>query len=213
VTFRHIVQEDSEEPDIDVDSARKEAFGTGADSDQTLFEDSSENSNIENNFLDQILHKGAEDSPDVFKRVRLFTRWQDSPESRGSKITAFGNGTSFWDVTKSMHDMIYEFDGALLDHLTNYLDNTRSRDAWEDVLFVWTGFIGRTLKQSYPIVLIYTKKKRVRSSAVSALQRSSWARKNGLLVASCSGPRWKGYFLNWAAEYEPHNVGWWSEDL
>ena len=159
---------------------------------------------------DSFGEKEAEDGPDLFKRVRLFTRWQDSAESRGTKIETSG-GVTFWDFAETKYDIVLQLGNALFDYLTlnhdDYIFEGFDRNSQD--YFYWLGFLGKTLQQSYPVVLFYSKNKLIRRRVVNCYQSSMWVNKNGILFAACSGPRWKRHILNWASENRPEVVEGW----
>jgi hypothetical protein len=220
VTFRQVIEKsedlasvanDNGETTLSVTALKEAASDDLRDEDKIYDPNVNVENDTLNNFLDE---KGAEDGPDLFKRVRLFTRWQDSAESRGTKIETLG-GVTFRDFAKTKYDIVFQLEEALLDYVIlnhrHYLDEGIDEDLQD--FFYWTGFLGKTLQQSYPVVLLYSKMKIIRRRVVNCYQSNMWVNKNGILVATCSGPRWRRHFLNWAIENKPEEAEDWIRTL
>jgi len=215
VTFRRVVEESEDLAFVANDKSETALRVKETAPDDLRDGDKMDGSNVENDTLNIFLgEKGAEDGPDLFKRVRLFTRWQDSAESRGTKIETLG-GVTFWDFAKTKYDIVFQLEDALSDYMIlnheGYIFEGFDTNFQE--FFYWMGFLGKTLQQSYPVVLLYAKKKLIRRRAMNCYQSNMWVNKNGILVATCSGPRWKRHFLNWALENKPEKVESWRIDL
>jgi hypothetical protein len=213
VTFRRIIDESENLLTVagDNNETALSVWEAATDEDQV------EDSNVENNVLNNLLKgKRTEDGPEVFKRVRLFTRWQDSVGSRGHKIAAFG-GTAVWDYAKTISGIAELFADAVFDHLER-----RSKFGYKNYVFEGSDdsyfykicFLGQTVQQSYPALFFYSKNKRVRQRIVKLVRNIAWVHQNGMLVASCSAPQWKEHFLDWALENRwPEEVERWRRDL
>jgi hypothetical protein len=217
VTFRQVIEESEDPASVGNDNSETTLRVKGTDPDNLQDGDEIDDSDVNvgnetlNNFLGE---KGAGDGPDLFKRVWLFTRWQDSAESRGTKIEILGRVT-FWGFAKTKYDIVFQLEEALSD----YIALSRKDYIWgrfkeyHESFFYWTGFLGKTLQQSYPVVLLYSRRKLMRRRVVNCYQSNMWVNKNRTWVAACSGPRWKRHFLNWALENKPEVVERWRRTL
>ncbi|KAH8587904.1 hypothetical protein B0O99DRAFT_601275 [Bisporella sp. PMI_857] len=83
VTFRQVIEESEDLASVASDNSETTLYGK-----QTSLDDLRDGDKIDDSI--SLGEKGAEDGRDLFKRVRLFTRWQDSAESRGHKIETLG---------------------------------------------------------------------------------------------------------------------------
>lgn len=207
VTFRQVIEESGDPESIANDNSETTLRVKETSPDDLQDED--EIDAVLNNCLGE---KGADVGPDIFKRVRLFTRWQDSAESRGAKIETLG-GVTFWDIAKSKYGIFFQLHRALADYVflnhVDYIFDTNSGG----MFCSWMGFVGKTLQQSCPVFLLYAKKKLIRRRAVNCYQSNMWVTKNGFLVAACSGPRWKRHFLNNVLENKPEEAERWRRNL
>ncbi|KAI1327118.1 hypothetical protein F5Y16DRAFT_399667 [Xylariaceae sp. FL0255] len=129
------------------------------------------------------------DGPEIFKRVRLLTRWEDRLEYRGDR-TLFIDGISFWEMTS--HDVVRQMGLAIL---VRILASTNS---------VWSGFeelpefdsgllynflfAGCTRTQSVPIILVTANLGKIRRRAAKMIRTLDWVQ-NGSRISVVTLPR------------------------
>ncbi|KAF2430873.1 hypothetical protein EJ08DRAFT_697081 [Tothia fuscella] len=111
--------------------------------------------------------------PEIFKRVKFLSRWEDQLESRGSFRGIVGN-IHLWGISSRSHVTTmarFQFRVAIYIHL-------KISSAWicgPDPLDMhrvgfFTGFAGRSRKQSSPVIIVASDSKRTRRRALRVLK-------------------------------------------
>lgn len=110
----------------------------------------------------------SDDSADVFKRVRLFTRWQDAIESRKYKpIFKYGQ-ISVWEVC--LRDPVWNAWVFIECALTEAFDEELKLSPWNDVTYSLF-FLGTSRQNSRPMIPFYANNRKVCQWALSITRR------------------------------------------
>jgi hypothetical protein len=159
------------------------------------------NNDIAVSDLEQILHdKNYDCSIDLFKRARLFTRWQDAEESRsGGLVMKLGN-MSMWDTNGAADDVNDQITDLFHRSVMAPWGIRNLYDMSDDEILQWpyksTGirsftsvrvcFVGTSRQNARPLVHIYTKDKILRRRIVAALKRLDWLAlgKSGVVIST-----------------------------
>ncbi|KAF2867791.1 hypothetical protein BDV95DRAFT_610692 [Massariosphaeria phaeospora] len=131
----------------------------------------------------------TEDSVEVFKRIRYISRWEDRSESRGSVQYRTGQ-YKWWDCQKSAESH------TIMNVSLSYLQTTMPKDllpstleSWRDHLFVYLKFIGTSVEQSRPMLMLFSTKKWYRKEAWKCLRNILWIKAHPSLILITSGSR------------------------
>lgn len=157
-----------------------------------------------------------EDGPEIFKRVRLLTRWEDRRESRGRlcylQRNGDGSGLGIWKANGEV--------------AINMKDNLAMRCAqWGKWIFAGASatccmisicFMGKTITSSRPAIFIYASEKKARRRILKVTQEVDWVRQNPhFLACVCPLPKTIKHFLmgqQLFEAWEQHNTslhrGW-----
>jgi hypothetical protein len=173
-----------------------------------------EEEDIEGMVLEKLLkYKPVIDSPDIFKRVRFLSRWEDCPESRESRFCSIGDvhfwtmGTNGWAglAQKQMRNAVrYHFSGS---------SGLRDIGPWSynklhpaHRIWVMVGFVGRTREESRPIVLLYSGLEELRRCALKTVKELAWlAPDSHILSASTSSSKF-GTKVDWEERARRQNM-------
>jgi hypothetical protein len=134
-----------------------------------------------------LLPNKIEDSPEIFKRVRFITRWEDFEESRGPLIWISG-GVSCWGtaVKGPAWYPVKQIKSAAAAALRVTLsDNFRESGFWAAVNIF---FIGSSRQDSKPVFTIYTNSDIWRQAFFRVARK--WLRSNNIhlpIVSSTGG--------------------------
>jgi hypothetical protein len=137
----------------------------------------------------------AEDSPDVFKRVRFLSRWEDLQESRGPlvvKIGAFG----LWGLKGPGLAAYHQMSKSLVAEYTCSWNRVVEGVSWPDQCFICSVFfVGTSVKNSTPVILIYAETRELRENVIKTLQNVDWLKSNTrIMLASASGNLFLRFF-------------------
>lgn len=147
-----------------------------------------ESADSETDVPDHLLQvRRFENGPEIFKRVRFLTRWQDADELRGP-IYGTINETHFWYLTSHATYVGAQIRNKLIDDL--YMGEWFRTKRYFDVIYTVL-FVGKTRQQSYPVVVLYCKDKYELQRTKNMTRRLKWLQQSDILVLSCSGPVWK----------------------
>jgi hypothetical protein len=136
---------------------------------------------------DLISMSDIEEGPEVFKRVRFLSRWEFRRESRGALHYRTGQH-NWWGACGPEAE-------AMLDSIDTIVKANISRifaaagdDMWKGTLYANIHFVGLTLQQWRPVLLIFCMTKKVRREAWKHFTGIDWIRANPALVllTSCS---------------------------
>jgi hypothetical protein len=168
-----------------------------------------------------------DDSLDVFKRVRLFTRWQDAEESRSGKLFTKVGKVSLWSVagparevcTQMMHNLTSEAFGNRQDICTyDYKpceENGREklRDAY--LFVVGFFFLGTCRRKARPVVTVYSKDKYGRHKVVRSMRGLDWfhPNKSGVVATTWCNPVIRQQIIEDSVRYDGWDRGFAEEVL
>ncbi|KAK6084031.1 hypothetical protein SCUP515_01727 [Seiridium cupressi] len=137
------------------------------------------------------------EGPEVFKRVRFLSRWEDLPESRGFVFASFGN-VHLWTISLHGYAGMIKNQMALstvvqAGRFFDYIHaDQESCVPYHDVrsrLWFKLGFIGRSKMRSVPALVLYSELRKVRSRARRVLKELPWLQgKSRYLLMTGSGP-------------------------
>ncbi|CAN9411990.1 unnamed protein product [Alternaria alternata] len=124
----------------------------------------------------------TEEGPEVFKRVRFLSRWEFRLESRGSLFAKVGQYN--WWIASCLEAT------AMKVNLINTLQNVSARHTWvspgaswsERKLLFCVFFVGPTLQESRPVLVIFGMSKKVRREAWKHSIGIDWIRANPSLI-------------------------------
>lgn len=102
------------------------------------------------------------DGPEIFKRVKFLSRWEDSTEFRGPHVK-FNNGIHFWSLNTagSGHEIDNQISLMTCDQLNLIPGNEWSKQADCDLVFPedWIifilGFAGSSARSSIPVIILF----------------------------------------------------------
>ncbi|TAQ88386.1 hypothetical protein B7494_g3320 [Chlorociboria aeruginascens] len=97
--------------------------------------------------------KRTEDSPEVFKRVRFITRWEDFEESRGDMIWSSG-GISCWKNSGPASDPASKILTSVSDY---WCDDSPKIMPPKLVLVAGMFFVGPNRQHSVPVIIVYAR--------------------------------------------------------
>ncbi len=164
---------------------------------------SSEENEIATSVPSHLLYYGdIDDSLDVFKRVRLFTRWQEAEESRSGKLfTKIGN-VSLWSVAGPAAEvctqMMQSFEVEAYANMqglgiSKYKPGEEKGEGkLRDVLFFHVAFyfLGTCRQKARPVVTVYSKDKWFRHKVVRSMRGLHWLHpnKSGVVAITACNP-------------------------
>jgi hypothetical protein len=158
-------------------------------------EDETECLDIETEVLDDWLRSNTiQEGPDVFKRVRLLTRWEDCSESIGPVLARRGR-IHLWGVSKNGFATTADFQirvsmlVQLITHTSLIYKPNHGRWICNDGEELWfhVGFLGYTKANSNPVIVILSDSSRHRQRAIKVMQKLEWL-KSGSRFQIFSGP-------------------------
>jgi len=140
-------------------------------------------------------------SPDIFKRVRFFTRWQDSGESRLGDLFVEFQGVSLWKCTGPALEVTSQMTELLNDNLAawgyvNYpeiLPSLHDEDytSLAQMGFCWNFFfLGTCRRKARPVLVIYSRDKEIRQEIAEFIATQEWLHpnKSGLVTTTVYNP-------------------------
>lgn len=125
--------------------------------------------------------EGPVDGPDVFKRVKFLTRWEDRYESRGNLWITIGN-IHFWSTSsQGVASMArYEMAVSLVCQIylyQNWIWEGQPRKIatrWKRTIGMRIAFAGYSREKSLPIIIITSYSKKARTRAMKVLKLLDW---------------------------------------
>jgi hypothetical protein len=166
---------------------------------QVCCEDDHIEDSIPSNLL--IAHN-VEDSPEVFKRTRFVTRWQDSEQSRDFNFVKVGAMTCWapagpaLPVRRRICDILREH----VERRERYIFQPPKARQPISPRSITCGmfFIGPELQKSKPFILIYSESKSIRRRALKvARELPCLGPQSDIAVATCSGPIFRADIESW----------------
>jgi hypothetical protein len=142
-----------------------------------------------------------DDSLDAFKRVRLFTRWQDAEESRSAHLFTKVGNVSLWNVagpalevcTQMMQNLFDAFMNGQKRRIYDYKPcEQKEREKLRDAHFFNIGFffLGTCRRQARPVVTVYSKDKFSRQEVLRRMRGLDWFHpsKSGVVATTWCNP-------------------------
>jgi hypothetical protein len=147
-----------------------------------------------------LYYEGIDDSPDVFKRVRLFTRWQDAEESRSGELFMKFGEVSLWHVAGPAAEVCTQKSNLLRETWENRnkfgIDEYESLEEREKLrvnvwhLFMDFFFLGTCRRKARPVFIVYSKHKQFRHEVAETLRELDWLdpNKSGVVATTWCNP-------------------------
>ncbi|KAF4631717.1 hypothetical protein G7Y89_g6414 [Cudoniella acicularis] len=146
-------------------------------------------------------HGEIDDSPDVFKRVRLFTRWQDAEESRAGDLFMKLGDVSLWEVSGPASEVCNQMSYLVQDALEDEYDFwDEGYESWDEegkrlspderCLYYCIFFLGTCRRKARPVLIVYSKYKSFRNKMVGSLRGLDWLdpSKSGVIATTWYNP-------------------------
>ena len=138
---------------------------------------------IHDNISKEVLEwQAAEDTPEVFKRVRFITQWYDAEDSRSASCLRVGQ-LFIWKARNSARTHRKQLVPMSAQILKQKWDDTFDFSA--DIV-VNMYFLGTTRQDSVPVFNIYSKCKRNRDEMSKHARELPWFRTGSIRIATCS---------------------------
>jgi hypothetical protein len=119
--------------------------------------------------------EGFADGPEIFKRVRFLSRWEDLGESRGSLVRSFGNvhiwGLSFSPLAKMAS---FQIRVMVVAQLLLYRNWILPKANQAEGLWFRSFFMGHSREQSTPVIVLFAETKRARRRALKVVEQLDW---------------------------------------
>ncbi|KAI1263575.1 hypothetical protein F5Y18DRAFT_122145 [Xylariaceae sp. FL1019] len=114
------------------------------------------------------------DGLQVFKRVRLLSRWEDQLDSRGRQFFHIGE-VCFWDLSSDHAVAVSAFFQMAVAIITQLIISPIHK---QDQVIIMYCFGGRTLASSIPSIFVLSKVREARQGVARSIRRLEWVRKN-----------------------------------
>ncbi|KAH8632896.1 hypothetical protein IG631_11530 [Alternaria alternata] len=156
--------------------------------------------------VDLVTMSDIKEGPEVFKRVRFLSRWEFRLESRGPLRYKTGQ-YNWWKAscpeTLAMRKALRV---AFNENWAEHVFPTGTPRRWQESLFINFFFVGSTLQQSRPVLVIFSMSKKVRRETQKHFTGIDWVRANPSLVllTSCSTMFHSRISLEHAMRYRAH---------
>jgi hypothetical protein len=131
--------------------------------------------------MDLATSSKTEEGPEVFKRVRFLSRWEFRHESRG-KLRYQIDQYSWWGAGCPEAVALRTVAASAI--LRRYRSERVSLkcDNWETCIGISLCFVGKTLQQSIPVLLVFSMDKKRRRRVWETLSDLEWVRANPSLI-------------------------------
>jgi hypothetical protein len=152
---------------------------------------------IHDNTSKEVLEwQAAEDTPEVFKRVRFITQWFDAEDSRSVSCYRVGPQLFIWNAI-----------GSARTHRKQLVTTSAQilKQKWDDKfdfsaqVVVNLYFLGTTRQGSVPVFNIYSRCKRNRDRMSKHARGLPWFRTGSIRIATCSAAAIRDHIIR-------HNV-------
>jgi hypothetical protein len=167
-----------------------------------------ESHDITTSFPDHLLDApDPSNALDIFKRARLFTRWQDASESRARPLLFDFGGVSLWaahgpashvstQIVRLIEHSVLSFPGGVhIFHSPSVINTPGGMLDYLDSEFVhfcaWgIYFLGTSRRNAKPILLFYSKHKILRQLALNTFRGLEWLdwRNSGVVTTTWHHP-------------------------
>jgi hypothetical protein len=165
------------------------------------------------------------DSLDVFKRVRLFTRWQDAEESRAGRLFfKFGNVSLWWVSGPAIEvcaQMMQNLKSEAFGDMSNIRvkqyrpckEREKLRDADSEFFFAGFYFLGTSRRKARPVFILYSKYKYVRHGVLGSMRGLEWfdPNKSGVVATTWCNPVIRQQIIEECAGYPGWDRGFAEE--
>jgi hypothetical protein len=201
--YRHVIDVTETSPFNGQDGNWSRLFTSGYFSEGQKNDIFLEENEIATSVPSYLLYYGEiDDSLDAFKRVRLFTRWQDAEESRSGKLFTKVGKVSLWSVagpaaevcTQMRQNLFSEAFGTRREISTyDYKPcDEKEREKLRNAHFFAVSFffLGTCRRKARPIVTVYSKDKYVRHDVVRGMRGLDWfhPNKSGVVATTWCNP-------------------------
>jgi hypothetical protein len=140
-----------------------------------------------------------DDSLDVFKRVRLFTRWQDAEESRSGELFMKVGKVSLWNMAGPATEVCNQMTQNLISEAfgnrqeLRFYDYKPCEEKEREKLQVFNVaffFLGTCRRKAIPVVSVYSRHKHTRYKVVRSMRGLEWLHpnKSGVVATSWCNP-------------------------
>lgn len=128
----------------------------------------------------------TEDGPEIFKRVRFLSRWENREESRGP--FRFRTGEYCWWRASCFEAKTIKNAVARVLSRTLSSDLLRTCKTWDTTIAVSLFFVGQSVQQSRPILVIFSMEKTKRKKAWKFCKDIDWVKAHPslLLLTTCN---------------------------
>lgn len=136
------------------------------------------------------LSKSLVDGPEIFKRVKFLSRWEDRRESRGSLLVTVGDMTLWSSSSQGVAGMAnFQLKVSICVQLLSHPKYiSADLPIPGSKVTVLTGFAGRSLGESFPIILIISESRKLRRRVAKVLRQLDFLRANSRFTVVTTQP-------------------------
>lgn len=128
----------------------------------------------------------VEDRPEIFKRIRLLTRWDFQEESQG-RLRYRTNENCWWRARCLEAQAMKR---AVRVHIEHTMPEglRQHSTSWDTGIAIGFYFVGKTVQQSRPVLLVFSMRKTSRKEIWKLLRGIGWlnAHPNLILLTTCN---------------------------
>jgi hypothetical protein len=159
-------------------------FECGTEQNRLPLEEDDFNDGVSESLFD---HGRIDDSSAIFKRVRLFTRWQDAEDSREPTPRFKFGRVLLWRLCGAAEAVRAQIITLTVDFLKE-ISPSRDERYWDVAVSVY--FIGTCRERAIPTIFLYAKRKKSRQEVVKILRRLDWLApgKSSLIMTTWHNP-------------------------
>lgn len=115
----------------------------------------------------------ADDTPDVFKRVRYLSRWEDMPESRGPLVLSTGD-LKLWYTSGPGGEPLLQLLSLVNASISSMRALLFAGIPWPCCHYLLSiGFLGTSLKNSRPVIMISSESASIRERLAKLLNNNA----------------------------------------
>jgi hypothetical protein len=138
--------------------------------------------------IDLPTSEASPDSPELFKRIRFLSSWEDRIDSRGPLWLRVGD-FFIWDTSSAASILETEtrMHVSILRHIEPFHDwiYSATRVPW---FRFFIGFIGRNREQSSPVLVLILDSKKARQRCLKVMKRLDWLGKGSRFSVITASP-------------------------
>jgi hypothetical protein len=131
--------------------------------------------------MDLAISSKTEEGPEVFKRVRFLSRWEFRHESRGI-LRYQVDQYSWWRAVCPEAMAMKQVVAGTFERKKWSSSGPIRSSKWEKRICIGLFFVGKTLQQSIPVLVIFSMDKKQRREACKFLADLDWIRAHPLLA-------------------------------